>query len=241
MLTPNRTARLVLWIAVACTSQGGWLTASTWAQGEPCTGPPPSTVRVDALSKPPEFDLEKTISDLTQLSHAAAQGGGDRKGPALGFYQAKIGVKSSIKAVGHDISTGGVCLVLRTITINFGLQERKILLAQETQGNRCVRDFVTAHEQRHVAVDDAVLRLYLVQLQAALSLELSGGLAVQAKTPSDARQLLMKTLDARLQQAMEEFSARRDNAQQAAHAEEEADALEKACGPDVTNQIIKAK
>lgn len=237
----KRITRFTFWSAVACTLQSASLTVPAWAQGEGCTGAPPSSVKVNALLAPVEFDLEKTISELTQLSSGAADSTGNHKRAALSFYEAKTGVRSSIKAGGRNISTGGVCVIVRAIDVHFGITERKVLLAREILDNACIRDFVAAREQWRATVDDAVLRLYVVQLQETLSLELSGGLAIKAATVGEAMELLKRILDARLQQAVEEFFARREEAQSAVQDEDEVNALEQACGPGVRSRFETSK
>jgi len=237
----KRIARFTFWSAVVCTLQSACLTVPAWAQGEVCTGAPPSSVKVNALLAPVEFDLEKTISELTQLSSGAADSTGNRNRAALSFYEAKTGVRSSIKAGGRNVSPGGVCVVVRAIDVHFGITERKVLLAREILDNACVRDFVAAREQRRATVDDAVLRLYVVQLQETLSLELSGGLAIKAATSGEAMEVLKRILDARLQQAVEEFFARREEAQSAMHDKDEVNALERACGPGVRSRFERSK
>jgi hypothetical protein len=237
----EQIVRFILWSAVACTLQSAGLTVPAVAQGEVCAGAPPSSVEVNALLAPVEFDLEKTISELTRLSSGAADSTDNHGGVALSFYEAKTGVRSSVKAGGRNISTGGVCVVVRAINVHFGLTERKILLAREILDNTCVREFVTTREQRRVTVDDAVLRLYVVQLKETLSLELSGGLTIKATTSGEAMELLKRILDARLQQAVEEFFARREKAQLAMHDKDEESALEQACGPGVRSKFERSK
>lgn len=237
----ERIARFTFCSAVACTLLSAGLMVPARAQGEVCAGAAPPSVKVNALLAPVEFDLEKTISELTRLSSDAADNTGNHGGAALSFYEAKTGVRSSVKAGGRNIPTGGVCVVVRAINVHFGITERRILLAREILDSTCVRDFVTAHEQRRATVDDAVLRLYVVQLQETLALELSGGLAIKATTSGEAMELLKRILDARLQQAVEEFFARREKAQQAMHDKDEENALEQACGPGARSRFEKSK
>lgn len=234
----KRISALLLCIGLIGTGLVAPSTNNVWAKGDLCQGMPSVNVRVDILPADPiAFDLEKSISELTRLSDEAAERSGDHKGPALGFYQASAGFKYSVKASGQDLGADGVCLVLKSIEVHFGIKERKILVAREIADKPCIRDFVVAHEQRHVAIDEAILRLYLAQLQAELSLELSGGLGIAAKTPADAKQVLKTTLESRMQEATKKFSARRADAQLKLHDGSEEEALESACGPGIRSLL----
>ena len=213
---------------------------TTRAGDEACGGGYPVKVSVNAFPlEPINFDLAKTIGELTQLSNEAAEPTIHYKGPALGFYRANAGFTYSVKADGHGLATGGVCVVLKAIDIQFGIKTRHIMVAREIQDKPCIREFVLAHEHRHVATDQAVLSLYLSYLHAVLTFELSDGFAVGARAPNEARRLLKETVDQRLQRAIKEFSSARARAQLRVHAANDEQSLEEMCG-EATRQMLES-
>lgn len=212
------------------------------AHDEICDGGHPIKVSVKALPpKPIHVDLDKTIAEVTRLSDETGERTADHKGPALGLYRAKAGFTYSVKADGRGLATGGVCVALKAIDIQFGITARQILVAREVRDKPCIQAFVLMHEERHVAADQSILSLYLTHLQAALTLELSDGLTVGGTTPDEARGLLKQTLDERLQRAIREFSALRARAQSRVHEADQAQALENACGAAARESLDLAK
>lgn len=218
-------------VAFVCAIIAVSLAHAALAQSEDCVAPSPTAIAVEPLPLVEvETDGGKSTADLRVLAERSSDG--RRVGLTLGHYQARARYQYTINADGRGLSGGGVCVVVKGLTVGFGFSRRVTYIAREVHDFPCVRAAVVAHEDRHVTADDTVLRLYLTYLKAALELEYGTGLVVKASTPDESRRALKTILDGRLGQAVEEFDFRRQQAQREIDERDEEAAIVAACGPE---------
>jgi hypothetical protein len=134
------------------------------ARGQECPKAAEPVVELDFKQPKPTLDTTLGVTELRSLSRQALS----EHDQALGLYKTEL--RSALR-VDYDTATtrhDHVCLAVRKATVLVEYADRAIHLARELKRGTCPYDVTLAHEQKHAAVDDRVLRRELPKLQDAL-------------------------------------------------------------------------
>jgi hypothetical protein len=86
----------------------------------------------------------------------------------MGLTQTSVGTATTVRAEGLTDRAGRACMRAR-VEVVLSMEPMTVFVASELAGDRCRRDEVRAHEQKHVAVHEAFLREMPADLLARLA------------------------------------------------------------------------
>lgn len=192
---------------------------------------------------PIQYDHSKTIAQLTQLgaepmSRQAALS--ERQHVPLGLTSAQI--KTSYELEGRTVTQGDgtVCTYLYKLTIHLSNASTTVYIAREIPNGTCINGEVTAHENRHVAINNAVLRDYQSRLanDVRSSLQNLGAISVSS------RAVAMETLSARIKGPLEAAVRRMDEDRLSRQAQidtqQEYERVSRACNGEAQRYVRQA-
>jgi len=204
---PHPFRALLLGLALA-----GCLGWPAFAEDDACR---PSVPVVIALEPMPNaavaLDSTQTAEDIQKRGQHDS--GAASQGITFAYYEAAAGSEYKADVNGRRLEKGGICMTLTGVGIRFGFERRKIWLARELSDYPCIRARVMRHEHRHVAVDEALLGVFLPRLRASLVAFLAEGLAIAAPSVDAAGAQLKGRLESRLADARAEFVRLRTQSQ----------------------------
>lgn len=213
------------------------------AQASPCprVGPPSVSVGIDM--GPVQGDHSKTIAQLTELgaepmSRQAALSG--RQHVPLGLTSAQI--KTAYELEGRTVTQGDgtVCTYLYRLTIQLSNASTMVYIAREIPSGTCINGEVTAHENKHVAVNNAVLRDYQSRLadDVRTSLQNLGAIAVRSRAV--AMQSLSDQVKGPVEAAVKRMDEERLRRQAQIDTPQEYDRVSRACNGEAQRYVRQA-
>jgi hypothetical protein len=144
------------------------LAALAWAtvllgltHSQALAAPPPNCAAkaptIDFIFDFPAPVLDNTLSQ-PELQRLADSSGIERHGGrTLGLYWLKLGVPFTMNVRG--VTSGDtVCMSVADISVRIVAQERRIYVMKEWKEGTCPYTSILAHERKHQAVDDKLLR-----------------------------------------------------------------------------------
>lgn len=194
--------------AIALSLASGSSVEEARAQLRDCTASGPTTVFLDILEAPlASVNENRSLGELRSM--VFRDGRIEPSGLVLGHYVARARYRYTVNAEGRRLPSGGLCVLVGGLTVRFGIADRSVFVAREVLDYPCLRKAVVAHENLHVAADDAVLQRFVVYLRSALELEYGTGIAIRSSTQSESQSALKTILETRLDMAIEEFEHHR--------------------------------
>ncbi|AWU93377.1 hypothetical protein [Azospirillum ramasamyi] len=210
------------------------------AQSNGCSGFPTTKLVLDSVLAPIQRDDAPTIAQLTRLPGRTPGPAGSAGGHVLGLTQARYGEQSQISALFKQMGDGTYCAAASTVTISFGFQQRIVHVASEIPANSCLHGEVLAHEMRHVAVDEALLREMMPQIRSSLEQVVDGMAPVRSRSQAQAMAAIRRPLESAMRRIMREFGRERDRRQAQVDTVEEYERVSRICNGEARNYLPKS-
>lgn len=105
-----------------------------------------------------------TRAELDQQALAVNAAVGAR-GAHLGQSVARVRAEAVLKLERRMDALGRPCVAVRAVDVALRLTRREVRVAAEIKPQSCLRREVEAHEQRHVDLDEEILRAYVPALR----------------------------------------------------------------------------
>lgn len=208
----TRTGAAAL-IAMASTALGMAASGSAIAA---CSSPP-AEVTIDVQAGEPAIDNSLPQPALQQIAGSA-----HHAGHTLGLYNAKLKATWRV-GLRQRRDEQGTCHWVTRVALTLALAERRIYVVRERRPGTCAYDAVLAHERKHQAVDDALIRDYVPRLRRAIEAALPPGAAASEQT-------LIQPIGAALKRELAAMSAARAARQAAVDSPHEYRRVRAACG-----------
>jgi hypothetical protein len=191
--------------------------------GEPAM--PRITVRIDAA--PVRQDRSLSLAELSKMPSASRQAGMEAYDRTLGLTEADIGAKAAIDLVTVEDGSGGYCTRARSALITLEWNTVVHIASQIPPGS-CIDQVVTAHEQKHVAIDQQLIPIARQAIEIALTAVIRH--SVPGRTVAESQRNLQDRARAKVNQAIDIFTVVRTRKQLALDSKEEYDRVPKSCG-----------
>lgn len=130
----------------------------------PPAGDPNVTVTID--TGPLQFDRTKSINQLITISQGMTGGNTVNMSEhvPLGLTAAKFETRYQVEAHVIESPDGSGCATLSKLTVQLLQPETTVYIARELPGGSCISHEVETHENKHVAVNNAILRDYQMRI-----------------------------------------------------------------------------
>ncbi len=183
------------------------------AQGTGCPGLSRPELVIDTQQVPLRQDFTKPQAQLQTFPGHSTGPRESRGGLVLGLAHATFGERWQISAYYQPQPGGGVCAGLSRLAVSFGFQERVIYVARELPQGTCIQQEVYAHEMKHVAVDEGLLKEFIPVFKRRLEVVVARQGAIRAHSQNQATALLRQPIDAAVKGLMQEFANEREKRQ----------------------------
>ncbi|HYH19177.1 MAG TPA: hypothetical protein VD995_11225 [Azospirillum sp.] len=210
------------------------------AQSNGCPAFDRPTVQVDFQAAPLGRDDTRSTAQLAGLPGRAPGPAGASGGNILGLAHAKYGEQSQLGAVFQPQRDGSVCAAVSSVKVTFGFIERVVYVARELPRGSCIHGEVLAHEMKHVATDEALLKEFQPEIRRRIETAAARLGTVRARSQQQAVQALRRPLDAALKGLLQEFSRNRDDRQARVDTIQEYQRVSRSCGGEL-GKYIKGK
>ncbi len=176
------------------------------AAAQTCPTPAPARVTIQSLFDPIRQDTTQTVAGLERTARDAPGGGVHHHGRTAGLWLSEMvgEIRSEFQITRDGRSS---CVAVTAVSGSFGFRNNRLLVARELNTNACARAAVIEHEEKHAAVDHAILTTHHPRLIAALQ-------AAAARAEGD-QAVLSQRLQAAFEQAFQAAAAERDQRQTA--------------------------
>lgn len=142
------------------------------------------------------FLAQPKIDDSLSLDQIARLMKVDFRHMALGATESREVVFGLITVKTMASAKGGVCAYPTRIVVTLGLTARKIHIASEfAEREPCVYNEVLGHEERHVALDDQLMRAAAESLRGTAAKRFRDTYGVWGRNPASARRNLQRRLE----------------------------------------------
>jgi hypothetical protein len=195
-------------IAVASLSTA-WSPA-TLAAALACTHAPPA-VRVDASLPGPIVDNSQPLRAIAALAPPGYHGG-----RTIGLYLAQVEAKIEMQFRSFWIGRNApACVFISGIDVRFAMPTRRIYVASEFWPGTYQHNAVLAHERKHEATDDDVIREHVPRIQQAVRTAAAdlGAIEAPAGQQNAAQARLETTVQAAFDKSWAAFMADRSERQ----------------------------
>ncbi|WP_085557176.1 hypothetical protein [Azospirillum agricola] len=207
------------------------------AQGLSCPVFPPASVSFDITLAPLQRNDGLAIAQLTRLPGRTSGPAGSARGHVLGLTQARYGEQSQVSALFQRLPDGSYCASANVLTVSFGFQQRVVHVARELPPGSCIHGEVLAHEMRHVAVDEALLREFAPVIRQRLDEAVARLAPVRSRSQQQAMASVRRPLEAAMRTAMQEFGRERDRRQAQVDTVEEYARIRQVCNGEVAKYL----
>jgi hypothetical protein len=211
------------------------------AQSNGCTGFPSAKLDLDTVLVPVQRDDALTIAQLTRLPGRTPGPVSTADSHVLGLTQARYGEQSQVSALFKTMGDGTYCASASALTISFGFQQRIVHVASEIPANSCLHGEVLAHEMRHVAVDEALLREMMPQIRSRLEQVIAEMAPVRSRSQSQAMAAVRRPLESAMRRIMQDFGRERDRRQAQVDTVEEYERVSRVCNGEARNYLPKTQ
>ncbi len=201
----------------------------------PAAGPP--GLVVEPVMAPLQHDFTRTFAQLTAMPGRGPAPAGVSAGHVLGLAHAVYGERSQVEAVFQARRDGTLCGVITRLVVQFGFQERTVMVGRELPRNSCIHGEVLRHEMMHVAVDERLLKEFLPTLSRQLQATLSRIGPAQGRTQDQVMATLRRPVDQALKKAMADFARERDRRQARVDTREEYERVNRSCGGELKHYV----
>jgi hypothetical protein len=211
------------------------------ARSDGCPDFGPVEVRVELQLAPIRRDDGRALAELARLP-------GRRPGPAnssrahvLGLTLAQYGDRSQIGTAYQQVGPRAFCAGAKSLEVTFGFQERTVLVASELPRNSCIHREVLAHEMKHIAVDEKLLREFGPTIRRRLEAVAARAGSVRASTQQQALAAARRPFDMEMRALFREFGQKRDRLQAQVDSSEEYERVSRSCGGEVAKYIPQGR
>jgi hypothetical protein len=191
--------------------------------GEPAM--PKISVRIDAA--PAREDRSLSLAELSKIPSASRRAGMEAYDRTLGLTEADIGAKADIDLVTVEDGSGGYCTRARSALITLEWNTVVHIASQIPPGS-CIDQVVSAHEQKHVAIDRELIPIARQAIEIALTSVIRH--SIPGRTAAESQRNLQDQARATVNQAIDIFTVVRTRKQLALDSKEEYDRVPKSCG-----------
>ena len=209
------------------------------AQSNGCDGFPTPTLSVESVLAPIQRDDALTVAQLTRLPGRSPGPVGTTSGHVLGLTQARYGEQSQVSALFKAMGDGTYCSAPRAVTVTFGFQKRTVHVAREIPAESCLHGEVLAHEMRHVAVDEELLREFMPQIRSRLEEVVARLEPVRSRSQAQAMAAIRRPLESAMRGIMRDFGRERDRRQARIDTVEEYERVSRVCNGEARNYLPK--
>lgn len=230
--------RLLLVLTAALAASLPSRPAAAQSGGCPAAGRP--DLQIDGQLVPLRRDFDKTLTQLQAMPGRSAGPHGAENGQVLGLAHSTFGERWQMGARYQALPGGAVCAALSRLTVTFGFQERVVYVARELPKASCIHREVLAHEMKHVAVDEALLREFMPTLKRRLEAVVARQGVTRARSQEQAMTALRQPIDAAVKELMREFTREREKRQAKVDTIEEYRRVSKSCNGELT-QYVKGR
>jgi hypothetical protein len=120
-------------------------------------------IRVDAKLPQPMVDNSKSQRAIRALAP------GYHGGHTVGLYSAEVAANLELKFRSSWLGRASpACVVITEVDIRFAMPTRRIYVASELWPGTCPHTAVLAHERKHEATDDRLIREHAPRIQQAV-------------------------------------------------------------------------
>jgi hypothetical protein len=183
--------------------------STSWAASLSCGRAEPA-VRIDASLPQPVLDNSKPQRAIQALAP------GYHGGRTIGFYFAEVTAKVEMQFRAAWLSrASAACVLITGVDVRFAMPTRRIYVASEFWPGTCQYGAVLAHERKHEAADDRLIREHAPRIQQAVRdavVNLSP-LEAPANQREAAQARLQKAVQAAFDKTWTAFQAERSEAQ----------------------------
>lgn len=171
-------------------------------------------VVLDMQVVPLRTDYSQSIRQLAQKPGRRPVAGRVANAHTLGLAAIQYNQQWQVNIVTASLGQGRYCGAAQTVTVAFGYDQRTVYVASELPRGSCIHGEVLAHEMRHVAVDEQLLREYVPVLKRRLEDVVVRARPAQGRSERQVMSAIEQPIRAAMRQLMEEFGRER-NARQA--------------------------
>jgi hypothetical protein len=226
-------------LIVVCLVVGTLFAPVAEAQTSVCPPMARATLSLDIALVPIQRDDGLSIAQLARQPGRMPGPAGSARGHVLGLTQARYGEQSQVSALFQPMGDGSFCAWPKTLTVSFGFQQRVVHVARDLPSASCIYREVLAHEMKHIAVDEALLRDFTPLVRRRLEDVATQLAPVRARSENQAMQAFRRSLDSAMRATMQEFGRERDRRQAQVDTAEEYERVSKSCGGEVRDYLPK--
>ena len=186
---------------------------------------PAISVRIDAA--PVRHDHALSVAALSKIPSESRRAGMEAYDRTLGLTEANINTNADMKLFTMPDGQGGFCTTARSATIVVKWTTT-VHIASEIQPGSCIDRVVGAHEEKHVAIDAALMPIGRRAIELALTAVIRHGVA--GSTAGQSRQNLQDQARDAVNQAIDAFALVRTRRQLALDSPDEYDKVQRTCG-----------
>jgi hypothetical protein len=178
---------------------------------------PRAAVTIDVQAGDPVIDNSLPQPALQQIAGSA-----HHAGRTLGLYKAELKETWRVD-LRQRRDASETCRWVHSVSLTLVLAERRIYVVRARRPGTCAYDAVLAHERKHQAVDDALIREFVPRLRRAIEAALPPGAAASEEA-------LTQPISAAIQRELAAMSAARAARQAAVDTPHEYRRVRAACG-----------
>lgn len=205
--------------------------------GGECRSAAPPQIKVELQLAPLQTDLTRSVAQLGSVPGRAPGPAGASQGHILGLTQARYGEQSQLSATFQPMGDGTFCASPRSVAVTFGIQQHVVLIARELPLDSCIHREVMAHEMRHVAVDQALVKEFSPIVRRRLEEALGRIGPVRARSQEQALGTIRRPIEAALKATLQEFGRERDRRQAQVDTREEYERVSRSCNGEVSRFV----
>ena len=178
---------------------------------------PPAEVTIDVQAGQPAID-----NSLPQPALQRIAGSAHHAGRTLGLYKAEFKATWRV-GLRQRRDEQATCRWVESVALTLAIFDRRIYVVRERRPGTCAYDAVLAHERKHQAVDDALIREYVPRLRRVIEAAVPPGALAK-------EQALTQPIGVAIQRELAAMSAARAARQAAVDSPHEYRRVRAACG-----------
>ncbi len=197
----------------------------------------PARVTLDMQVAPLRTDYSQSIRQLAQKPGRRPVAGRTANAHTLGLAAIQYNQQWQVNVVTASLGQGRYCGAAQVLTVSFGYDERTVYVARELPKGSCIHAEVLAHEMRHVAVDEQLLREYVPVLKRRLEEVAARARTVQGRSERQVMSAIEQPIKAAMRQLMEEFGRERNARQARVDTPAEYERIGRSCDGEINRYI----
>ena len=220
---------------------GGGLAFSTPAAAQTgaasCPAFAPARVALDMQVVPLRTDYSQSIGQLARKPGRPPVTGRTANAHTLGLTASQYNQQWQVSIVTASLGQGRYCGAAQILTVTFGYDQRTVYVARELPQGSCIHAEVLAHEMRHVAVDEQLLREYVPALKRRLEDVVARLGPAQGRSERQVASAIEQPIKAAMRQLIDEFGRERSARQARVDTPAEYERISRSCNGEVSRYI----